>query len=949
MDFRFTTPVKLYVVLSLLCFFVIPQKAAAQFPYFQSFKDTTAPGLVIAGAARLTAKTVDAQGTGYLRLTDTLINQVGCVYAEDSFPSQNGIVASFEFFTYNRTGSTPADGFSFFLFDASISAFRAGPTGGSLGYAQKFGTPGLGKGYIGIGVDEFGNFSVISDGNKSGGTASKVKPAVVIRGPGNGATSTDYPYITGVQTDLNPHNTPFNSFAQRYSDSSLANYRRLKIIMKPGSSLGTAGYKVTVVMYKGAGAINTPVVSDTLINNYDYPYIAPAKLQYGLIASTGSVFAFHEIRNMQLEAYNAASLSAPTLNNDTVTVCSGNQRLIDITANDLSNNTSGVINKASIDLDPNTAGIQTSFTDAGKGSYSVDAAGIVTFTQIGSYTGTSVISYKAADNYGAAATSAGSIVVNITSGSALSLNVTDPAGVCGSGTVNITSAAVTAGSTSGTSFSYYNTLTDALNGTSNINSTASAISVAGTYYIRGDLSGCYTAKPVNVVISATPSTAVAGGNQNMCISSSLLTTLQATAPTIGTGAWSQLSGPGTANIAIPMSSYTQVQFPATAGSYVLRWSVTNGVCAASNSDLTVTVYALPTTANAGGNHTLCNASSYTLSGNTPTLGTGAWTVPYNTSGVTPTLGGSSNPTSGVTNISPGNTYAFQWRITNGSCSSTSIDTLRILQPPTTATSNGNQNLTGATTATVQGNTPTSGTGLWSQTAGPTVTITSPTSPTTTVTGLTGGNNYGLRWTISNGVCTPTYSDLTVANAMPLPLKILSFTGQWNGSAEMLFWETANERDCDYFDISRSADGVSFMPIGRVKAGNQAAGSSYQFADNEAGGLAGKLYYHLQEVDFDGSTFRANTVTLYRGSDESMQLWPNPFTDQLSIGLNVMAAGDAEITLTDVTGRVAYHAAGALHSGANQLLLKDLSPLPAGIYILSVRQGGGFLLRERLIK
>ncbi|MHB9140314.1 MAG: beta strand repeat-containing protein [Paludibacter sp.] len=72
--------------------------------------------------------------------------------------------------------------------------------------------------------------------------------------------------------------------------------------------------------------------------------------------------------------------------------------------------------------------------------------------------------------------------------------------------------------------------------------------------------------------------------------------------------------------------------------------------------------------------------------------------------------------------------------------------------PTTANAGPDQSLCGATSATLAGNTPTSGTGQWSIVSGAGGTVTNPTSPTSTFTG-TNGSTYTLRWTISNGTCT----------------------------------------------------------------------------------------------------------------------------------------------------------------------------------------------------
>jgi hypothetical protein len=347
---------------------------------------------------------------------------------------------------------------------------------------------------------------------------------------------------------------------------------------------------------------------------------------------------------------------------------------------------------------------------------------------------------------------------------------------------------------------------------------------------------------------------------------------------------------------------------------------------------------------------LCGGTAYTLSGNTPSVGTGAWTIPYNTSGVAPSFSSTTNPTANVTNLSAGNTYTFQWRTTNGACSSTSNDTLRILQLPSTATTDGDQTLSGASTATVHGNTPTTGTGLWSQTAGPAVTINSPSNPTTTVSGLMPGDAYDIRWTISNGVCTPSYSALTLTNnAISLPLRILSFSGKWNDGAPGLSWQTADEKGCDYFELLRSTDGIAFRPVGRVKAKGGAGGNHYQYTDNEVSGFSETLYYRLRETDLGGQSFYSNTITLRRTTSQAIQVQPNPFTGSLSIDLNVDAAGSADALLYDMTGRVAYQANQSLSAGSNHIQLNDLSALPAGIYTLCLWQDGTLLLRYRVTK
>jgi len=71
----------------------------------------------------------------------------------------------------------------------------------------------------------------------------------------------------------------------------------------------------------------------------------------------------------------------------------------------------------------------------------------------------------------------------------------------------------------------------------------------------------------------------------------------------------------------------------------------------------------------------------------------------------------------------------------------------------------------ATTTTLAGSAvPAGATGLWSVVSG-TATITTPTSPTSGVTGLTLGTTATLRWTISNGACGTTFSEMTITTSV----------------------------------------------------------------------------------------------------------------------------------------------------------------------------------------
>lgn len=261
-----------------------------------------------------------------------------------------------------------------------------------------------------------------------------------------------------------------------------------------------------------------------------------------------------------------------------------------------------------------------------------------------------------------------------------------------------------------------------------------------------------TRTPVTVTVTPGPTASNAGSNQDVCGNSA---TLAGNTPTNGTGTWTLVSGTGTiTNPSSPTSTVTGLG----AGANVFQWTITSGSCPPSSSQVTITSFANPTTANAGPDQSLC-ASSATLAGNTPTVGIGVWTLVSGSGTIT----NPSSPNSTVTGLGNG-ANVFQWTISNGPCPPSSDQvTITNTGAPTESVAGPDQEVCG-NSATLAGNTPVVGTGLWTLVSG-TGTITNPSSPTSTVTGLGAGANV-FQWTISNGACTPSSSQVTITSVAP---------------------------------------------------------------------------------------------------------------------------------------------------------------------------------------
>lgn len=387
--------------LRYLTFFltILSLEVLAQFPYAESFRNSTARSIIFGGtpSAFLTASgssyqggtPIDSNGEGYLRLTNAANNQKGYVYNTTSFPSTDGLKVEFEYCIYGGNG---ADGISFFLFDATASPFNIGGFGGSLGYAQITTTnpvsPGVSKGYLAVGLDEFGNFSNPNEG-RQGGTA-RVPGSVTLRGKGDGTSLTpdNYRFLVTQKTDLKGVSLVGDP-GKRVSNPADAGYRKMLIELIPNP---ISGYNINVRITRGG----SPQVTSTIIDNYHYPDEAPPLLSYGFASSTGDQTNYHEIRNVAIDLYNPN----PIANSDVATFCAEINGTIDISLNDNGYNDEVTIDKTTIDLDPATPGVQKAFNITNQGRFTVNENGIVQFQPVSGFIGTATANYNFRNSLG---------------------------------------------------------------------------------------------------------------------------------------------------------------------------------------------------------------------------------------------------------------------------------------------------------------------------------------------------------------------------------------------------------------------------------------------------------------------------------------------------------------------------------------------------------------------
>ncbi|MDX5298725.1 MAG: hypothetical protein LPK85_07215, partial [Gammaproteobacteria bacterium] len=228
-----------------------------------------------------------------LRLTQASGNQSTASTFQRLFPAaDNRVVVEFDYFAWSSAAGIGGDGITVVFSDASITP-QPGSFGGSLGYAQRnTGDAGFAGGWLGIGLDEYGNFSNATEG-RIGGPGLRAQ-SIAIRGSGSGTSG--YRYLRGT-TSLSPaidrRSTATAAPGHRYRitiDSTVAGTAIVSVERNSGS-----GFQMLVAPFNALAEAGQSAV--------------PEDFFLSLTGSTGGSNNNHELDNLQVCAKRVKDMS----------------------------------------------------------------------------------------------------------------------------------------------------------------------------------------------------------------------------------------------------------------------------------------------------------------------------------------------------------------------------------------------------------------------------------------------------------------------------------------------------------------------------------------------------------------------------------------------------------------------------------------------------------------
>jgi len=171
----------------------------------------------------------------------------------------------------------------------------------------------------------------------------------------------------------------------------------------------------------------------------------------------------------------------------------------------------------------------------------------------------------------------------------------------------------------------------------------------------------------------------------------------------------------------------------------------------------------------------------------------------------------------------------------------------------------------------------------------------------------------------------------------LPVELTLFTAESKGQRVELRWQTASEKNNDFFEVQRSFNGKEFEVLGVVEGnGDSKELLNYEFKDYSP--LAGDSYYRLRQIDYDGAFEYSEVVKINREERSDLVAVPNP-TQAQNIKLRLSGFHGEQkvhVVIFDLQGRRHYQ---AIHDPADfSKALPINKALNSGIYIVEVKQG-----------
>jgi hypothetical protein len=172
------------------------------------------------------------------------------------------------------------------------------------------------------------------------------------------------------------------------------------------------------------------------------------------------------------------------------------------------------------------------------------------------------------------------------------------------------------------------------------------------------------------------------------------------------------------------------------------------------------------------------------------------------------------------------------------------------------------------------------------------------------------------------------------NNNPLPVELLSFSGNCEGEQTQLIWKTASENNSDYFEVLKSQNGENWRVINtQAAAGFSTTLQTYSYIELEK---SDEAYYRLNQVDINGDNKLYDPIFIdCEGNASQLITYPNPSKDGFNIAISdSKLVGEASLIIRDAMGKVVLTKSISIADGMN-LYPIAANEIENGVYFITI--------------
>ncbi len=175
----------------------------------------------------------------------------------------------------------------------------------------------------------------------------------------------------------------------------------------------------------------------------------------------------------------------------------------------------------------------------------------------------------------------------------------------------------------------------------------------------------------------------------------------------------------------------------------------------------------------------------------------------------------------------------------------------------------------------------------------------------------------------------------VGSIIPLPVKLVRFTGSVTNRKGNLEWLAVEEGLLKSYELQKSMDGISFATIATINRSNSSAlQKKYSYVDNS---LDGKTFYRLK-LNSINNTFAYSNIVELDLAGSPMQMYYDASKNMIVIKIHSVEIRQMEINILDAIGRRMIKQINRLYPGDNNIQV-PIKNLHTGIYIVDTYSNG----------